>query len=125
MALPEDFLSPLSFFPDFSAVGSESATISPAFTPEASTIVDSLCLESCTTRGSNRPFFRCTNTVGLPPFWKMACAGTCSASGIFSTMISTSASSPGRSSAWSCESCSGGEGSLALFRSSSVNRDAL
>ena len=41
------------------------AMTSPGFTPPASTIIDSLRLISCTSRGSNLPFFCCTKTVGL------------------------------------------------------------
>src|SRR5206468_12773807 len=59
----EPFLSLLSLF---LTVGSAMAMTSPACTPLASTIMDSLCLTSWTSRGANLPSWPRTKTVYLP-----------------------------------------------------------
>ena len=119
MAAPaEDFLLAASSF--FSAVGSAMATTSPACHSAGDhhhrfALLHQLHrtrLELAVLTVHDRPRY-------WPFFWKTACAGTWITSGSFSTWISTSASRPGRSSTCTCESCSGGKGSLAFFRSSS------
>ena len=92
----------------------------------ASTIMDSLCLTSCTSRGSNLPVLllhehrSACRSFGKPPGRGRAARRESSRPG-----FPRRPAGPGRSSTWTCESSSGGSGSLALLRSSSVYCETL